>query len=391
MKNLPSTLTVTIERILPGGLGLAHAAGRTIFVGLAAPGDVARVRIDRVQGKVAFASMVEIVTPGPSRVAPPCRYFGECGGCDCQQLTYEAQLAAKVEIVKDCLRRIAKIEPPEVSITPAPRQWGYRTRAEWQREGRRLGYFARRSHRVCDVSECAVLAPELQTALAGLRRQDLPAGVTEINAQTGDDGTSLAPLSVKDVNIRVGAHTYRLNANSFFQSSPDLLEPLIEFALTGAAGETALDLYCGVGLFTLPLAERFARVVGVENNLAAVEYAQTNLIGAGFLHADAVYSTVGEWLAENLNEWRGADFALLDPPRAGVEPGAVETLLKLAPKRISYVSCDPATLARDLRGLLNGGYALTAIQAFDLFPQTHHVETVARFERADCRKPATVI
>jgi 23S rRNA (uracil1939-C5)-methyltransferase len=360
---------------------LAHAAGRTLLVELAAPGDVARVRVDRAQGKVAFASIAEIIEPSPVRAAPLCRYFGECGGCDFQQLTYEAQLAAKVEIVKDCLRRIAKTEPPDVTITPAPRQWGYRARAAWQREGRRLGYFARRSHRVCDVSECAALAPELQAEMAALRGQNLPDGLAEINAQAGDDGTSLAPISLKDVNIRVGAHTYRLNARSFFQSSSDLLEPLIAFALDGATGATALDLYCGVGLFTLPLAERFARVTGVENNLAAVEYAQLNLIGAGFLRADAVYSKVGEWLSENLDEWRGADFVLLDPPRAGVEPGGIEKLLKLAPKQISYVSCDPATLARDLRGLFDGGYKPDTIRAFDLFPQTHHVETVARLSR----------
>jgi 23S rRNA (uracil1939-C5)-methyltransferase len=132
-----------------------------------------------------------------------------------------------------------------------------------------------------------------------------------------------------------------------------------------------------VGLFTLPLAQRFARVTGVEANLTAVEYAQMNLIGAGYLHADAVFGQVGEWLAENAGEWRGADFALLDPPRAGVEAGGLEALLQLAPQRIAYVSCDPATLARDLRGLLAGGYKLGAVAAFDLFPQTHHVETVA--------------
>ena len=381
MRHFPSNrppLTVAVERILPGGLGLAHAGGRTILVELAAPGDVARVRVDRKQGKVLFASIVEIITPGPGRVAPPCRYFGECGGCDFQQLSYEAQLAAKVGFIQDCLRRIAKIEPPDVPITPAPREFGYRTRAEWQRDGRRIGYFSRRSHRICDVSECAVLAPELQAALTNLRGEDLPASVTELNAQAGDDGLSLAPMRPGDVQVRIGAHSYRLNANGFFQSSPDLLAQLIEFALAGAAGESALDLYCGVGLFTLPLAQIFARVMGVEANLTAVGYTQLNLIGAGYSHADAVYGQVGEWLAENAAEWRGADFVLLDPPRAGVEPGGLEALLKLMPQRLAYVSCDPATLARDLRFLLANGYQLDDIAAFDLFPQTHHVETVAR-------------
>jgi 23S rRNA (uracil1939-C5)-methyltransferase len=375
---MPTSLPeVKIERILPGGLGLAHADGRAFLVELAAPGDVARVRVERRQGKVSFASIVEIIEPSPARVAPPCQHFGVCGGCDFQHLNYEAQLAAKVGIIQDCLRRIAKIEPSEIAITPAPRVFGYRARAEWQREGRRTGYFARRSHRVCDVNECAVLTPELQQTLTDLRNQDLPGSVRELHAQAGADGVSLAPTRPKDTQVIVGIHTYRLNANGFFQSGPDLLAPLIEFALDGAEGAAALDLYCGVGLFTLPLAQRFARVTGVEANLTAVEYAQMNLIGAGYLHADAVFGQVGEWLAENAGEWRGADFALLDPPRAGVEAGGLEALLQLAPQRIAYVSCDPATLARDLRGLLAGGYKLGAVAAFDLFPQTHHVETVA--------------
>lgn len=376
---MPSSLSeLTIERILPGGLGIAHADGRTILVELAAPGDVARVRVERRQGKVSFASIVEIVTPAPVRVAPPCQHFGVCGGCDFQHLSYVAQLEAKVGIIKDCLRRIAKIEPPDVPITPAPRVFGYRTRAEWQREGRRIGYFARRSHRVCDVSECAVLAPELQKTLTALRGQDLPDSLSELHAQAGADGVSLAHMRPNDVQVRIGEHSYRLNANGFFQSSPDLLAQLIEFALAGAKGESALDLYCGVGLFTLPLAQRFARVVGVEANLTAVEYAQLNLIGAGYSHADAIYGQVGEWLRDKAAEWRGADFVLLDPPRAGVEPGGLEALLKLMPQRITYVSCNPATLARDLRVLLANGYQLDDIAAFDLFPQTHHVETVAR-------------
>ncbi|HEY2974855.1 MAG TPA: TRAM domain-containing protein, partial [Pyrinomonadaceae bacterium] len=127
------TLEVAIERLLPGGVGLAHAEGLTLFVSLAAPGDVVRVKIDRVQGKLGFASIVEVLKPSPVRIEPPCPYFGRCGGCDFQQLTYEAQLDAKVEIIRDCLQRIAKIEAPrEILITPSPNQWHYRARANWQ-------------------------------------------------------------------------------------------------------------------------------------------------------------------------------------------------------------------------------------------------------------------
>src|SRR6266550_45053 len=165
-------MEVTIERILPGGLGLAHAEGRTILVALAAPGDRVRIEIDRVKGNVWFARIQEVVIPSTDRVEPPCPYFGRCGGCDFQQLNYEAQLAAKVEIIKDCLRRLARIEsPPVFKITAAPEPWHYRTRAQWQYDSIRqtLGYFESGSRRICDVAECAVLAPALQTILNGLR------------------------------------------------------------------------------------------------------------------------------------------------------------------------------------------------------------------------------
>ena len=160
-------MEVTIERILPGGLGLAHAGGQTVMVPLAAIGDRLRVRVERVKGSVTFASIEEIIERSPDRVEPPCPYFGRCGGCDFQQMNYEAQLAAKKEIIRDCLHRIAKIDAPDFQIVTAPNQWHYRSRAQWQydAERKRLGYFESGSRRVCDVAECAVLVPELQLVL----------------------------------------------------------------------------------------------------------------------------------------------------------------------------------------------------------------------------------
>src|SRR2546421_8718288 len=190
----PEVLEVSVERILPGGLGLAHADGHTIMVALSAPGDRLRVRIDRVKGSVAFASIVEIIEPSTIRVEPPCPYFGRCGGCDFQQLTYQAQLDAKVEIIRDCLRRIRGIDNvPDFNITPAPNQWRYRSRAQWQYDPvrQRLGYFESASRRVCDVSECAVLVPELQETLETLRhkmREDLlPDDAKYFRAVAGDE------------------------------------------------------------------------------------------------------------------------------------------------------------------------------------------------------------
>src|SRR6266404_184080 len=380
------TLEVEIERILPGGVGLAHAAGKTIFVALAAPGDRLRVTIDRVQGNSSFASIKEILTPSPVRIEPPCPYFGRCGGCDFQQMTYEAQLGAKVEIIRDCLHRIARLEnPPEIAVHASPKNWRYRARATWQvdLEQESVGYYERASRRVCDVADCAVLVPALQTTLEHIRttrREALPDGLKHIDVVVGDNGVSVAPefadFHTSEVSLKIFDEVYSYNAEAFFQINQHLLAPLIATALPNVHGEAALDLYCGVGLFTLPLARRFSRVLGIEANPVASRFARRNLQEARLGNAKIVTSTVSEWLRANVRTHGPVDFILLDPPRAGAESLVIKSILDLHPKRISYVSCDPATLARDLKKLLAGGYDIDLIAAFDMFPQTHHVETV---------------
>jgi 23S rRNA (uracil1939-C5)-methyltransferase len=379
-------LEVEVERILPGGLGLAHAEGKTVFVSLAAPGDRVRVRVEREQGNVLFASITEIITPSPVRIEPPCPYFGRCGGCDFQQLTYEAQLAAKSEMIRDCLHRIARLENvPEIVVTPSPNDWRYRMRAMWQIDQgeRTIGYYERGSRRVCDVVDCAVLRPELQAKLEEVRateRHEFPRDLKHLNVVAGEDGISFAPpfadFETRELSLTVRGETYRYNAEAFFQINPSLLGPMIETSLGDASGASALDLYSGVGLFTLPLARQFQRVTAVEANSVAVRFARRNLQEAGLTNARAIAAGVAEW-------FRGApvgdvDFVLLDPPRAGAESAVIKGILDLHPRQISYVSCDPATLARDLKKLVAGGYAVSSIRGFDLFPQTHHVETVVR-------------
>ena len=380
-----------IERILPGGLGLAHAEGKTLLISLAAPGDHVRVRIEREQGNVLFASVVEILTPSPVRIEPPCPYFGRCGGCDFQQLTYEAQLAAKADIIADCLQRIARLDPvPPITVHPSPNNWRYRVRATWQidRDTRQIGYYERGSRRVCDVAECAVLMPELQQTLERVRATEwpeFPPDLKHLDVVTGEDGVSLSPpfaeFDTNELSLRVGNEVYRYNAEAFFQINPALLPLLIEFALSDVRGETALDLYCGVGLFTLPLARRFVKVVGVEANPVATRFGRRNLQDAGLTNARVVTATVAEWMLANSHTFGAVDFVLMDPPRAGAESVVVKGILDLGPGRISYVSCDPATLARDLKKLVAGGYAIESIAGFDLFPQTHHVETVVLLRR----------
>src|SRR6185436_18490919 len=192
-------LELEVERILPGGIGLAHAAGKTVFVSLAAPGDRVRVKVEREQGNVLFASIVEIITPSPVRIEPPCPYFGRCGGCDFQQLTYEAQLAAKSEMIRDCLHRIARLENlPDIVVTPSPDVWRYRMRAMWQidQDERTIGYYERGSRRVCDVVDCAVLRPELQAKLASVRGTEwtqFPSELKHLDVVAGENGVSFAP------------------------------------------------------------------------------------------------------------------------------------------------------------------------------------------------------
>ena len=379
---------VDIERILPGGYGLAHAEGKTIFVSLAAPGDRVKVRVDRQQGNVLFASIEEILVPSTDRVEPPCPYFGRCGGCDFQQLTYEKQLAAKAEIIRDCLQRIARMESvPEIFVTPSPRDWRYRMRAMWQidEEQRTIGYYERGSRRVCDVADCAVLVPELQQTLERVRGtewHEFPPGVKHLDVVAGENGVSLAPpfaeFETVESSLAIGDERYSYNAEAFFQVNTGLLPPLIEFALRDVSGEVAIDLYCGVGLFTLPLARRFKQVIGVESNPNATRFARRNLQQARLENARVINAGVADWIKSSAARSTGVDFVLLDPPRAGAESVVIKQLIDFRAPRICYVSCDPATLARDLRKLIVGGYVIESLAAFDLFPQTHHVETVVR-------------
>jgi 23S rRNA (uracil1939-C5)-methyltransferase len=377
-------LEVEVERILPGGLGLAHAAGKTVFVSLAAPGDRVRVCVDREQGNVLFASIVEIITPSSVRIEPPCPYFGRCGGCDFQQLTYEAQLAAKVEMIRDCLYRIARLENmPEIEVTPSPNAWRYRMRATWQidQEQHTIGYYERGSRRVCDVADCAVLLPELQAKLEQVRATEpnqFPTDLKHLDVVAGENGVSFAPafaqFQTNDLSLTVRGEVYHFNAATFFQINPSLLGPLLDFVLSEAAGEIALDLYSGVGLFTLPLARQFKSVIAVESNSAAARFARRNLQHARSTNARVITAGVTDWFRSASP--RATDFILLDPPRVGAESAVIKGILDLHPRQISYVSCDPATLARDLKKLVAGGYTVRSIRGFDLFPQTHHVETV---------------
>jgi len=384
-------IEVTIQKILPRGLGLAFAENLTVFVPLTAAGDKLRVRIVQLKAKTAFAEIEEVIEPSPERIEPPCPYFGRCGGCDFQQMNYGAQIEAKLGIIRDCLRRIGKINfENEIPMIASPKkEFGYRSRTQWHLDTRaeKLGYFKRNSHEIIDIDHCPKLVPELNETIANLRAnlnwKGFWADRANIEAASGEGG-SVSVYSpeimepIEEIAYTFGGEKYFYSAQSFFQGNQFLIEQMLETALKDAAGETALDLFCGVGLFTLPLARKFRQVIGVEENEQAVDFAEKNVANARLDNVQFVRDGVGEFLSGHNLE--NTDFVLLDPPRAGTGKATILDIIKLRPKQISYVSCEPSILARDLRIFLDDGYVIESITALDLFPQTHHVETVVRLK-----------
>lgn len=398
------TVEARIERIVAGGFGLAHAVGRTLFVPGTAPGELAMVRIERTPGKIAFASIVELLERSPNRVEPPYPELTRLGA-DFQHLNYPAQLEAKLDIITDCLRRIGGLELDielAIPITPAPQVWGYRSRAEWHHDpvSGNLGYIATGSHDVVDLAVDPFVVPALAETFTELRARlaETPAEGErrEIRAAAGDDGVSLAPALLPGteapVTTAVAGERYRYDAGCFFQAQANsaMLGPLLDEALrytalehqSGSAERLAIDLYSGVGLFTLPLARRFGRVIAVESQARSAAYATENLNHAGLENARQVVMPVEDWIGDAFRSHGRASLVLVDPPRTGLPPAVIRGIERLRPGRVAYVSCDPATLARDLKALLALGFALDGLAAFDLFPQTHHVEVVAHLRRA---------
>jgi 23S rRNA (uracil1939-C5)-methyltransferase len=378
-------LIVRIEKIVPRGYGLGFAERLTVMTALAAPGDLVRVRLTDVKKRLAFAEITEVLEPGKDRQKPPCKYFGTCGGCNFQQMTPAAQRQAKIAIIEDCLKRIGKIDVDgEIGMVASPLDLGYRSRARWHFQPGRLGYLKRDSHEVVDVDVCPIITGGLQGVLDEVRRT-LESGRAlsdrgEVEGASSDFERSVYSDDLAELDTglttNVGRWEYSYSAHTFFQANRTLLAELIGAAVGGTSGGSAFDLYSGVGLFTLPLAEHFAMVTAVEAGKGATKFARLNVARAGLKNVTIEARGVKEFLAGISTGT--AEFILLDPPRSGTEDGVIEDLARLAPKNISYVSCEPSILARDLRKLLDSGYAIESITAVDLFPQTHHVETVVR-------------
>jgi 23S rRNA (uracil1939-C5)-methyltransferase len=389
-----------VEKLVYGGEGLARLDGRVVFTPFVLPGE--RIRAESRQEKPGLvrARAVEVLDPAPERVAAPCQYFGKCGGCHYQHAPYEYQLELKRAILIEELRRLGKIEPPaEIGIVSAE-PWGYRNRAQLHVEDGRLGYREARSHRLCAIDHCPISSPMINEAIRTLvymqQEGRWPRFVRSLEIFTDERQVQINVLETDRPVARrffdwcaeqipalvTGALDYegrfRVSSNSFFQVNRFLADRLVETAIGDASGDTALDLYAGVGLFSLPLAKRFGSVTAIESGGGAVRDLQFNAERAGLSNLKAEQRSAEEALAGLTHP---PDLILLDPPRSGLGKAVVERLLALRAPRVTIVACDPATLARDLAILIAGGYQVDRMTLVDLFPQTFHLETVVALVR----------
>jgi len=428
---------LSIEKLVYGGDGLAHADGNTIFVPYVLPGEEVRAATKSKKQKLLWAELLEVTSPAKERSKPRCPHFQRCGGCHYQHISPAEQLRLKKEILRETLSRLGGISWDGLIAEHSAELYGYRNRAQWAvREGmpRALGYFLPESSIILPIDECPVLSPLLVQTFLKLqdmtRSGTLPAGVREIEAfaDSADKKTALNvafdkfPKPAEELTTvfrnalpqieslllldqkknkfelsgpgyltqQASGHQYRVSHLSFFQVNRFLIEDLLKTVVANARGEVALDLYAGVGFFTLPLAKSFAKVMSVDANLAATR----DLLANAELAKVAVASQnqqAEEFLKHTSEK---PEFVVLDPPRAGLGARAAKDLAELGANEIVYLSCDPSTLARDLAVLTNSvrkpkeidapvsRYEITEMHLFDLFPQTFHIETLVRLRRA---------
>ncbi len=417
-------MDILIDAMAHGGEGIGRHQGKAVFVPYTIPGEHVRVELVEEKERWARGRLVEVLEASPDRVEPPCPYFGpgQCGGCQWQHIRYERQAELKRAIVTDQLRRLGRLaDPPVADIVvmadPADEgrflDYGYRNHAQFALDAEgRLSFRRAGSHDLIAVDRCLLLAERLdelhaaldlaEPALTGVSlRAGLNTGDALILFETaGDEALELEldlpaacalktpaglrpligePFITEEVN---GRH-YRISAESFFQVNTAAAAALVDIVTAYAdpqPGDVLLDAYCGAGLFALALAGQAAEVIGIEASPSACEDFAFNAgdLPNVNLHEGAVEEVLPALLA---GEQR-ADLVILDPPRAGAGPAVLRDLAALGPRRMVYISCDPASLARDVEHLHAAGYRIVEVQPVDLFPQTYHVECVVKIERA---------
>lgn len=410
---MENTIQVTLTDMAHGGDAVGRYEGRVIFVPMALPGETVTVALEQSRASYARGRLLSIDRPSDARVSPPCPVFGRCGGCQWQHISYPAQLEFKQGIVRDALERMGGVQAPRVQpMLGMAEPWHYRNHVQLRidRYGH-AGYYALQSHEIIATEHCMIAHPLLETMwdahrtcriradelilragvntgdrMAQLRgRQSLPPGSGPATPYsclyTGRSGQRQV-LSGRDfITEEVLGLRLRVSADAFFQNNTAQTERLVEIArdyLALTTGESLLDAYCGGGLLGLSLAGQDVTLFGVESYGASVRDARENSGGRGsFWEAD---------VARALRQHRPkVDAIILDPPRTGCTPDAIDALASCGAARIVYVSCDPATLARDIARLREHGYALVEVQPVDMFPQTYHIEVVALLSRSEAQ------
>ena len=365
-----SRLTVTIRDIAFGGEGVARVDDFVIFVPFVAVGEEVEVELTQAKKKFARARLLRVLKPAPERVAPPCRYFGQCGGCQYQHIDYPTQLRLKHKQIADLFQRIGGLDETVIGpVVPCRQPYGYRNRimirSQWDKvkQGLNIGFIRHDNRLVVDIEECKVAEPALNEQLERVRAHPPPKGGLK-------------------VVLRVAPEGWDVPRDSFFQNNFFLLPRLVESVrerVRDSGVRHLVDAYCGVGFFAIELADEVESFAGIEIDLMAIKAARGNAANRGRSNGEFVSGDVAAVLPGLLKRFSAALTAIiLDPPRAGCSLASLELLRQTRPRQIIYVSCHPATLARDLNVLLREGvYELLKVVPLDMFPQTQHIECVA--------------
>ena len=382
-----SNQLLRVGSIVSGGSALARLEdGRVCLVALAAPGELLEARIEREHGDFVEAVVERVVDASKDRVTPRCEYFGECGGCQLQHLDYPAQLIAKRSIVIEQLERIGRFSNVQVEPTVGmDSPWGYRNHVRFS-TGRKFGDvgFVRRNGRgLMRIDACPIADGKVNGFLGEIQGKGRGLHQVQIRHGRQADSTLVYPR-IEGVDFatgqtayreRLGGHDFAVSASSFFQVNPEQAEKLVNLVgeLLPDQGGLLVDAYAGVGTFAVIYADRFERVIAIEESATAIADAEQNV--AGRANVEVVAGKVEHVLPEIAS---APDVVILDPARPGCAPPVLEAILASKPSTVVYVSCNPSTLARDLRVLVDGNYQLGPVTPLDMFPHTAHIECVTR-------------
>ena len=377
--------TVLIESIATGGAGLARLNGKSIFIELSAPGDLLRCRITKEHKNWAEAELSEILEPSAQRVYPVCPLYGRCGGCSLQHLAYKAQITAKKNILKDTFERIGGIKAPAIK-TRSGEPFEYRNRVQFHcgspGGGLQTGFRERKSSDLVSLEDCCVADAGIRTALStGSIRP--PPGKERFTVYSRGT-TFLCEGETERGHVFILDRDLLVDTGVFFQSNAAMLELLLGDllkAVSAANRNLAMaDIYCGVGTFAAFLGGGFQAIHLVEENKTALSLARENVRGK---KVNYYALAADEWAKKFDRGEEACGFVVMDPPREGLSSAIKEWLVNQGPELAIYISCDPATLARDCKDLLRGGYALKEITMYDFYPQTAHIESLAIFTRSN--------